>query len=58
MNGRARTAAVVLAALTDWLDPEPGYLVLSVTGETVGEIRMYRWTDDETGFREIPVELV
>lgn len=47
-----------MEALTDWLDPEPGYLVLSVAGETIGEIKMFRWMDDETGFREIPVELV
>ena len=47
-----------MEALTDWLDPEPGYLVLSVTGETVNDIKMFQWIDDEAGFEEIPVELV
>ena len=47
-----------MEALTDWLDPEPGYLVLSAMGDTVSEIRMYRWVDDETGFMEIPVKVV
>lgn len=47
-----------MEALTDWLDPEPGYLVLSATGDTVTEIRMYRWVGHETGFMEIPVKVV
>jgi len=45
-------------ALTGWLDPEPGYLVLSVTRDGVSDIKMFRWVDDETGFEELPVELV
>ncbi|MXY49481.1 MAG: hypothetical protein F4Y38_09350 [Gemmatimonadetes bacterium] len=45
-------------ALTGWLDPEPGYLVLSVTKDAVSDIKMFRWVDDETGFEELPVELV
>ncbi|MYA77739.1 MAG: hypothetical protein F4014_03765 [Gemmatimonadetes bacterium] len=45
-------------ALTGWLDPEPGYLVLSVTEDAVSDIKMFRWVDDETGFEELPVELV
>ncbi len=45
-------------ALTGWLDPEPGYLVLSVTRDAVSDIKMFRWVDDETGFEELPVELV
>lgn len=45
-------------ALTGWLAPEPGYLVLSVTKDAVSDIKMFRWVDDETGFEELPVELV
>ena len=45
-------------ALTGWLDPEPGYLVLSVTKNAVSDIKMFRWVDDDTGFEELPVELV
>ena len=45
-------------ALTGWLDPEPGYLVLSVTKDAVRDIKMFRWVDDKTGFEELPVELV
>ena len=45
-------------ALTGWLDPEPGYLVLSVTRGVVSDIKMFRWVDDKTGFEELPVELV
>lgn len=47
-----------MEALTGWLDPEPGYLVLAVSRDAVNEIRMFRWVDDETGFEESPVERV
>lgn len=45
-------------ALTGWLDPEPGYLVLSITKDGVSDIKMFRWVDQETGFEELPVVLV
>ena len=47
-----------MEALTGWMDPEPGYLVLAVKRDTVSEIRMFRWVDDETGFEESPIERV
>ena len=47
-----------LEALTDWLNPEPSYLVLSVTAETVTDIKMYRWEVQKTEFKEISVKVV
>lgn len=47
-----------LDALTDWLDPEPGYLVLSVLKGRVEDLKWFQWGPDRETFEELTVEVL
>lgn len=44
-------------ALTDWLDPEPGYLVMSVIKGRVEDMKWFQWAADRDTFDELTVEI-
>ena len=47
-----------LDALTDWLDPEPGYLVLSVIKGFVEDLKWFQWRADGEIFEEVALEMI
>lgn len=46
-----------LEALTDWLDPEPVYIVLSVNQGTVGDIQAFQWAENRQAFLTLDVAI-
>ena len=46
-----------MEAVTGWLNPEPGNMVLSTTRTTVSEIRMYKWLEGKDDFKEISLKV-
>ena len=47
-----------LDALTDWLEPEPGYLVLSVIKGKVEDLKWFQWVADREAFEESALALL
>jgi proteasome lid subunit RPN8/RPN11 len=46
-----------MEALTDWLQPEPFYLVISVLQGTVRDMKTFQWVEEKQTFDELHVEV-
>lgn len=46
-----------MEALTDWLDPEPVYIVLSVKEGTVRDSRAFQWIGDRQAFETLDLAI-